>query len=260
MTDQLLSELRKMRSTRTNLGLLAGMIALILLTVLLNGFIPKPHELADSRQPARAALGRHLGGALRRADRRDGDHERVPARHDPPDVRRHAAPEPRDRGEGRREPADGRPLRPRGDRALVRHRLRDPRASRDIPTSRSTRATSLWLVLGTPAMTAAVGGARRRPRRGRPQPGLRRDRPDLWAMVIDNLLRGLVPDRPLHAGRRERRAHRRPRRLCARAGRGRAAPARLRRRVRRRRCPPRRTPRRHLNDDAEHRRHQQAVR
>jgi hypothetical protein len=30
-----------MRSTRTNIGLLAGMIALILLTVLLNGFIPK---------------------------------------------------------------------------------------------------------------------------------------------------------------------------------------------------------------------------
>ena len=41
MTDQLLSELRKMRSTRTNLGLLAGMVALILLTVLLNGFVTK---------------------------------------------------------------------------------------------------------------------------------------------------------------------------------------------------------------------------
>ena len=93
MTDQLLSELRKMRSTRTNLGLLAGMIALILLTVLLNGFIPKTHELVDTRQPARAALGRHLGGAVRRADRRDGDHERVPARHDPADLRRHAAPD-----------------------------------------------------------------------------------------------------------------------------------------------------------------------
>ena len=48
MTDQLLAELRKMRSTRTNLGLLAGMIALILLTVLLNGFIPKAHELMSA--------------------------------------------------------------------------------------------------------------------------------------------------------------------------------------------------------------------
>jgi ABC-2 type transport system permease protein len=46
MTDQLLSELRKMRSTRTNLGLLAGMVGLIVLTVLLNGFIPKAAELA----------------------------------------------------------------------------------------------------------------------------------------------------------------------------------------------------------------------
>jgi ABC-type transport system involved in multi-copper enzyme maturation permease subunit len=47
MTDQLLSELRKMRSTRTNLGLLAGMVALILLTVILTGFITKAPELVD---------------------------------------------------------------------------------------------------------------------------------------------------------------------------------------------------------------------
>ncbi|HEY6031365.1 MAG TPA: ABC transporter permease subunit [Gaiellaceae bacterium] len=47
MTDQLLAELRKMRSTRTNLGLLAGMVALVLLTVLLNGLIGKEAELAD---------------------------------------------------------------------------------------------------------------------------------------------------------------------------------------------------------------------
>jgi ABC-2 type transport system permease protein len=45
MTDQLLSELRKMRSTRTNLGLLAGMIALILLSVILTGFLTKKSEL-----------------------------------------------------------------------------------------------------------------------------------------------------------------------------------------------------------------------
>ena len=46
MIDQLLSELRKMRSTRTNLGLLAGMIALTLLTVLVNGFALSATELA----------------------------------------------------------------------------------------------------------------------------------------------------------------------------------------------------------------------
>ena len=46
MTDQVLSELRKMRSTRTNLGLLAGMVGLILLTVLINGLVLDAAELA----------------------------------------------------------------------------------------------------------------------------------------------------------------------------------------------------------------------
>ena len=45
MTDQLLAELRKMRSTRTNLGLLAGMIGLTLLTVLIYGFVLSANEL-----------------------------------------------------------------------------------------------------------------------------------------------------------------------------------------------------------------------
>jgi ABC-type transport system involved in multi-copper enzyme maturation permease subunit len=45
MTDQLLSELRKMRSTRTNLGLLAGMVALTLFTVFVNGFVLTAAEL-----------------------------------------------------------------------------------------------------------------------------------------------------------------------------------------------------------------------
>jgi ABC-2 type transport system permease protein len=46
MTDQLLSELRKTRSTRTNLGLLAGMVGLIVLTVLINGLVLDATELA----------------------------------------------------------------------------------------------------------------------------------------------------------------------------------------------------------------------
>ena len=46
MIDQLLSELRKMRSTRTNLGLLAGMIALTLLSVLVNGLVLSAADLS----------------------------------------------------------------------------------------------------------------------------------------------------------------------------------------------------------------------
>ena len=45
MSAQLRSELRKLRTTRTNLGLLVGMVLLLLLTVLLNGLIPGPGEL-----------------------------------------------------------------------------------------------------------------------------------------------------------------------------------------------------------------------
>jgi len=45
VTDQLLSELRKMRSTRTNLGLLAGMVGLTLLSVLLTGLVVDRTEL-----------------------------------------------------------------------------------------------------------------------------------------------------------------------------------------------------------------------
>jgi ABC-2 type transport system permease protein len=47
MTDQLLSEFRKMRSTRTNLGLLAGMIALILVFLLTIGLTGTSSDLAD---------------------------------------------------------------------------------------------------------------------------------------------------------------------------------------------------------------------
>lgn len=47
MTDQLLSELRKMRSTRTNLGLLGGMIALILVFLFTVGLTGTSTDLAD---------------------------------------------------------------------------------------------------------------------------------------------------------------------------------------------------------------------
>ena len=63
MIDQLLSELRKMRSTRTNAGLLAGMIALILLTVLINGFVFSATQLSG-HDNQHALLSAGTSGAL----------------------------------------------------------------------------------------------------------------------------------------------------------------------------------------------------
>jgi ABC-2 type transport system permease protein len=63
MTDQLLSELRKMRSTRTNLGLLAGMIGLTLLSVLINGFVFGAAELR-THDNQHTLLSAGTGGAL----------------------------------------------------------------------------------------------------------------------------------------------------------------------------------------------------
>lgn len=63
MTGQLLSELRKMRTTRTNLGLLAGMVALILLAVLVNGFALDEIELWK-RDTQHAVLSAGTSGAL----------------------------------------------------------------------------------------------------------------------------------------------------------------------------------------------------
>ena len=63
MTDQLLAELRKMRSTRTNLGLLAGMIGLTLLTVLINGFVLGASEL-QTHDNQHTLLSAGTNGAL----------------------------------------------------------------------------------------------------------------------------------------------------------------------------------------------------
>jgi hypothetical protein len=58
MILQLRSELVKLRSTRTNLGLLIGMIALVLLIVIITGAAVKPSELSkDEHQRALFGLG-----------------------------------------------------------------------------------------------------------------------------------------------------------------------------------------------------------
>lgn len=63
MTDQLLAELRKMRSTRTNLGLLAGMVGLTLFTVLVNGLVLSAAELRG-HDDQHALLSAGTSGAL----------------------------------------------------------------------------------------------------------------------------------------------------------------------------------------------------
>ena len=62
MIDQLLAELRKMRSTRTNLGLLVGMVLLILLSVLVNGLAADIDLHTHDNQHALLAVG--TSGAL----------------------------------------------------------------------------------------------------------------------------------------------------------------------------------------------------
>ena len=191
MTDQLLSELRKMRSTRTNLGLLAGMIALILLTVLLNGFIIAKPELAQMKNQyavlstgSAAALFAALIGVMAITSE---------VRH------------------GTIRPTFV--VTPRRSRVLTAKVLASLLmgvlfglaaialsfgigyailAARDIPFALST-GDVLWLVLGTPVLTAAWAAL------GVGFGALVRNQVFavigliVWSMVVDNLLRGLVP-------------------------------------------------------------------
>ena len=58
MREQMRSELVKLRSTRTNLGLLFGMVGLVLLIVIVTGAAVTPTELAkDEHQRALFGLG-----------------------------------------------------------------------------------------------------------------------------------------------------------------------------------------------------------
>jgi ABC-type transport system involved in multi-copper enzyme maturation permease subunit len=191
MTDQLLAELRKMRSTRTNLGLLAGMVGLILLTVVLTGLVTdKPELVGLENQYAllsagtSAALFAALIGVM--AITSEFRHGTI------------------------------RPtfvVTPRRSRVLGAKVLASLLmgvlfglaaiglslgigsailAVRDIPLELST-GDVLWLVLGTPVLTAAwavlgVGFGALVRNQVFAVIGL-----ILWAMIVDNLLRALVP-------------------------------------------------------------------
>jgi ABC-2 type transport system permease protein len=191
MTDQVLSELRKMRSTRTNLGLLAGMIALVLLTVLLNGFVTKRPELADAENQyavlsagTSAALFAALIGVM--AITSEFRHGTI-------------------RPTFVVTPHRGLVISAKVLASLLMGILFGLAAiglslgigyailaSRGVPLALST-SDVVWLVLGTPVLTAAWAAL------GVGFGALVRNQVFavigliVWAMVIDNLLRGLVP-------------------------------------------------------------------
>jgi ABC-2 type transport system permease protein len=191
MTDQLLAELRKMRSTRTNLGLLAGMVLLILLSVLLTGLVPEKVELAGLKNQY-ALLSAGTAGALFAAligvmaitsEFRHGT------------IRPTFVVTP-----GRARVLGAKVLASLlmgvlfGFAAIglsfgVGYALL---SARGIPFALDG-GDVLWLVLGTPAMTAAWAAL------GVGVGALVRNQVAavigliVWAMVIENLLRGLVP-------------------------------------------------------------------
>jgi len=191
MTNQLLSELRKMRSTRTNLGLLAGMVGLILLFVLLNGLVTKKPELAEldnqysvlSAGSAASLFAGLIGVMAITSEFRHGS------------IRSTFVVTPhRTRVVAAKVLASllmgvlfG--LAAIGLSFGVGYAIL---AARDIPLALSTRDV-LWIVLGTPVMTASwaalgVGFGAVIRNQVFAVIGL-----IVWTMVIDNLLIGLVP-------------------------------------------------------------------
>ena len=128
------AELLKIRSTRTTIGIVLGMIALILLFSLLSGLLtkaaaPDQHRgstrTVERRQPCRGLLG------ARRDHARD---QRVPLRHDPPDLPLHTQALAGGRRQARRRPAR---------RTRVRRRRRRDSASRSAtpPSPAAASAT-----------------------------------------------------------------------------------------------------------------------
>ena len=91
MIAQIKAELLKIRSTRTTIGLVLGMIALILLFALLSGLLTTPQASSRTREPTRLAGRRQPRRRLLGARGRAARHERVPLRHDPADVPLHPA-------------------------------------------------------------------------------------------------------------------------------------------------------------------------
>ena len=191
MILQLRSEWVKLRSTRTNLGLLVGMIVLVLLIVIITGLAVTPAELAKDEHQ-RALFGLGLAGGFVAA---------LIGLMSICSEFRHGTIRPTFVV----TPNRTRVIAAKVIASLLMGALFGLAAIglslgvgyailtiRDIPLERGT-GRLLWLVLGTPAMTAAwaaigVGLGAMVRNQVFAVIGL-----IVWAMVIDNLLRGLVP-------------------------------------------------------------------
>ena len=171
MIAQIRAELLKLRTTRTTIGLILAMIALILLFTLLTGLLTHPSGLA-SREDQRAAAerGQFRRRVLRTCRGAAGD-QRVPLRHDPSDdpVQPRALTRPgrqgRRRRTGRNRIRDPR----RGNR--LGDRLRDPRRAWHHRRARQRRHSAAHARRAR--RRGPVGRDRRRPRSDHPQPSRR---------------------------------------------------------------------------------------
>jgi hypothetical protein len=126
MIAQIRAELLKIRTTRTTIGLILGMIALILLFTLLTGCSPTQAGL-PARGPASAAEREQFHRRVLRTCWGVACDQRVPLRHDPSDDLVQPRALTRPGRQGRRRRAGRTRIRDprRGDR--LGDRLRDPR-------------------------------------------------------------------------------------------------------------------------------------
>ena len=203
MIAQTKAELLKIRSTRTTIGLVLGMIALILLFSLLSGLLTKAPNLDERGGPARAAERRQPRRRLLGARRDHARDQRVPLRHDPPDVPVHAQALARARGQARGRPARRPRLRRRRRGARLRDRLRLPLRRAASPFALDGGQTSRCSCSArSPASRSgarsASGSARSSATRSAAIIGLL-----AWGFVVENLLFAFVPSvgrfAPVHA-------------------------------------------------------------
>ena len=192
MIAQIRAELLKIRSTRTTIGLILGMIALILLFTLLTGLLSHPSGLASKEDQRQLLSLGSLAGVFSALAGRAACDQRVPLRHDPSD-------DPIQPG------ALTRPHRQGHRRRACRNRVRDPRRG-DRLGDRLRNPRRAWHHDRPHQQRHPAAHTRRARRRGacgaRSATGLGAIIHNqvgavitllAWGFVVDNLLFGLVP-------------------------------------------------------------------